>query len=212
MPEKFKDTWVKEYGVTYIPVSSGDCNLRELSEWGFIDPDSVPESKKSKLYFLVCIVCNSILFWLKFTCLLYIVYGCSRKPPFPHIHLHNINLLSIHVDEYTALTETKSSTTTDNETTDDPANAQQQFQQQQMFMGTFPPPGGPPTQQQQGVIPSLGGIRPPMPMMMQPGFRGNLIIITSYLTIRVNDITKDKFIQSEFQKGVLDLQRPYLCH
>ena len=59
-----------------------------------------------------------------------------------------------------------------------------------MFMGTFPP-GGPPTPQQ-GVIPSLG-IRPPMPMMMQPGFRGNLIshydVISNDKGMFNNDIT-----------------------
>ena len=61
--------------------------------------------------------------------------------------------------------EVKSSTTSDNDASDEPVAVPQIPQ----FMNTFAAQGN--------VIPSLGVMnRPPMPMMMQPGFRGMYVV------------------------------------
>nr|CAB3266013.1 splicing factor, arginine/serine-rich 15 [Phallusia mammillata] len=49
MPEEQKATWVKEHGVNYVPVSPDPNQLRQLTTWGFLDPDSVPLNKKDEL-------------------------------------------------------------------------------------------------------------------------------------------------------------------
>jgi len=46
MPDDQKSTWVVEYGVNYVPLSSDPNQLKQLSTWGFVDPESVPEDRR----------------------------------------------------------------------------------------------------------------------------------------------------------------------
>ncbi|XP_076824221.1 uncharacterized protein LOC143470165 isoform X3 [Clavelina lepadiformis] len=49
MPEEEKLSYSKEHGVNYIPLSSDPNQLRALSTWGTIDPESLPEHRRVEL-------------------------------------------------------------------------------------------------------------------------------------------------------------------
>lgn len=47
IPNEYKETWVKEEGVYYIPYPDTIAKLEKLSDWGFVDPESIPEQLKA---------------------------------------------------------------------------------------------------------------------------------------------------------------------
>ena len=49
MPEEEKLSYSKEHGLNYIPLSSDPNQLRALSTWGTIDPESLPEHRRGKI-------------------------------------------------------------------------------------------------------------------------------------------------------------------